>query len=453
MVGLLVSLGCTHPVPGQDAETTGDGETTDGDGDGDGETGDGDGDGDGEPDGPGSEYIFDQNELRTYELEIAPADWATLNQDPTAEIYVPGTLHFEGQSWPSIGVRYKGGYGSLYFCFDGQGNQTCDKLSMKLDFTEYDDDAPLFYGLKHLNLHAMSGAGGGDVSKLHDRVGYNLFIDNGVIAPRVVHARLLINGELIGLYIAVEQIDGRFADHRFPDDGDGNVYKEVWPVHLWEDPYLFALETNEDQNPSAAKMVAFATQLANAGDAGFNAVIEQWMDADALMRYIAVDRAIENWDGIVGLYGLPAGNHNYYWYEETLTNRMWLIPWDLDHTFDYPNPMVAQYGEPVWNEVPQSCAGIPVFADIYRYPAMCDDFIRRIVTERDAEWKAAAQSFLDTLYTQEALDGRVDFYANQIDAAVQEDPDLDYAQWQIAVDILRANMLGLRDQLQAQIDG
>jgi hypothetical protein len=84
---------------------------------------------------------------------------------------------------------------------------------------------------------------------------------------------------------------------------------------------------------------------------------------------------------------------------------------------------------------------------------MCDDFIRRIVTEQHDEWTAAAQSLLDTLYTQEELDNRVDFYADQIDAAVQEDPDLDYAQWQAAVDGLRADLLGLRDALQAQIDG
>ncbi|WP_205633159.1 CotH kinase family protein, partial [Enhygromyxa salina] len=419
IVGLVVALGCGPPASGVDGETDtgGEGNPGDGDpGDGDGDPGDGDGD-------PDATYVFDQNELRTYELEIAPADWAQLNEDPTAEIYVPAQLHFEGQTWGPIGVRYKGGYGSLYWCFDGQGNQVCPKISMKLKFTEY-TNGPLFHGLKRLNFHAMSGAGGGDTSKLHDRLGYNLFRDNGVIAPRAVHARLLINGELVGLFIVVEQIDGRFTDDRFPADGDGNVYKEVWPVHQWEGAYLSALETNEDQDPSAAKMVAFASALAAGGDAGFNGVIEQWMDADALMRYIAVDRAIENWDGIVGLYGLPAGNHNFYWYEETLADRVWLIPWDLDRTFDYPNPIVTQYGTPVWNEAPGSCAGIPTFGGVNRYPAMCDDFIRRIVTQRHDEWTAAAQEFLNTLFTQEELDSRVDFYANQIDAAVQEDPDL-----------------------------
>ncbi|PRQ07091.1 CotH kinase family protein [Enhygromyxa salina] len=443
IVGLVVALGCGPAAPGTHGETDtgGDGDP----GDGDGDPGDGDGDSD-------ATYVFDQNELRTYELEISPPNWALLNEDPTAEIYVPAQLHFEGQTWGPIGVRYKGGYGSLYWCFDGQGNQVCPKISMKLKFTEY-SEGPLFYGLKRLNFHAMSGAGGGDTSKLHDRLGYNLFLDNGVIAPRAVHARLLINGELVGLFIVVEQIDGRFTDDRFPSDGDGNVYKEIWPIHQWEGPYLGALKTNEDQDPSAAKMVTFASALAAGGDAGFNGVIEQWMDADALMRYIAVDRAIENWDGIVGLYGLPAGNHNYYWYEEGLADRVWLIPWDLDHTFDYPNPIVTNYGAPAWNEVPQSCAGIPTFGGVSRYPAMCDDFIRRIVTQRHDEWTAAAQELLNTLYTQDELDSRVDFYANQIDAAVQEDPDLDYAQWQTAVDWLRADLLGLRDQLQAQIDG
>ena len=466
-LGLLLSLGpslgCSDPEPSDTGETndteTGDGDPGDGDpGDGDGDPGDGDpGDGDGDPIEPDASFVFDQDQLRTYELVIAPEDLATLDADPAAEIYVPAELHFEGQTWGPIGVRYKGGYGSLYWCLDGFGNVICPKLSMKLKFHEYDPDSR-FYGLKRLNLHAMAGVPldglvFGDRTKLHDRLAYNLFRDFGVVAPRAVHARILINGELVGLFIIVEQIDGRFTHDRFPADGDGNLYKEVWPVHAGEAPYLDALKTNEDLSPSAAKMVAFASALEQGGDAGFNATLDAWTDRDALMRYIAVDRTIENWDGIVGLYNLPAGNHNYYWYEETLADRVWLIPWDLDHTFDYPNFLIDNFGAPAWNEVPMDCAKVSTFFGVGRHPAMCDDFIRRVATHSDALWKPTAQEFLDTLFSPEELDARVDFYADQIDAAVQEDPDVDYGLWQVAVDELRADLLGLRDQMQATISG
>ena len=402
-------------------------------------------------------FVFDQEQLRTYELELEPEALALLEQDPQAEIYVPARLRFEGRVWEQIGLRYKGAYGSLYWCFDEQGKQICPKLSMKLKFTEYQDEGPLFYGLERLNLHAMSSAAlpgqdrGGDGSKLHERLGYNLFRDNGVIAPRAVHARVLINGELLGLFVIVEQIDARFAAEYFPEEGEGNVYKEVWPVHLTAEPYFEALKTNQGQ-ASVETTLAFAQALDAAGDEEFVGTLDEWMDVDALMRFIAVDRAIGNWDGVFGLYGLPAGNHNYYWYEQSTRRKQWLIPWDLDHSFERTEWMVEEFGAPRWTDAAGSCEGVPTFYGIPRYPAMCDDFLRRLVTLYDAQWRLAGQEFLDTLYSEAELNARIDAYAEQIDAAVREDPDLDYDEWRAEVEALREDAAGWRMRFQADID-
>ena len=42
---------------------------------------------------------------------------------------------------------------------------------------------------------------------------------------------LVINGENIGLYAMVEQIDQAFVEDRFGDQASGILSKEVWPVH------------------------------------------------------------------------------------------------------------------------------------------------------------------------------------------------------------------------------
>ena len=80
------------------------------------------------------------------------------------------------------------------------------KCSLKLGFDEVDANLR-FYGLKKLNFHAMNN----DLSRLRERLAYFLFRRFGVPAPRAVHATLTVNGESLGLYALVEEIDSRFT--------------------------------------------------------------------------------------------------------------------------------------------------------------------------------------------------------------------------------------------------
>jgi spore coat protein CotH len=249
--------------------------------------------------GDAADYVFDESVIRTYEVLIDDADWERLNDDPTLEQYVPATLLFEGDEYRDVAVRYKGFYGALRFCFDMQGNRICKKLSIKLKFSEYDDTGR-FYGLKRLNFNSMET----DASKMHDVLGYALFREAGVPAPRATYAKLVVNGEPLGLFALVEQIDGAFTRSRFHDEdgGRGNLYKEVWPVHFAPGPYLMALKTNREEDPSVDKMSRFAQALDGATDETFLSVLESWTDIDMLMRYLAVDHLTGNRDGITAWY-------------------------------------------------------------------------------------------------------------------------------------------------------
>ena len=403
---------------------------------------------------PGADYIFADDALRTYELSIAAADWQWLNDNALLEQYVPATLRFEGVEYGSVAVRYKGGFGTLEGCFDPDtGERRCAKLSVKVKFNEYDPEAR-FFGLKKLNFHSMIA----DRSAMHDRLAYSLYRDMGVAAPRAVHARLIVNGELMGLFALIEQIDGRFTRSRFPDGGEGNLYKEVWPVHSNPAVYLGALKTNEDESPSVDKMVRFAAALASASDGTIAEVLGGWTDVDDLMAYMAVDRAIENWDGIVGFWcsGGYSGNHNYYWYEETSRDQLWLIPWDLDNTFHVPNQFVTYYGVPAWDEVPASCDCVPIFdiggTPIGRRPAACDDLIGWMGRSLRDRYIAATASLLAGPYQLDVLNGKLDRWSAQIADAVSEDRNGPMvSQWHGAVDELRVDLATLRGQLEAVV--
>src|SRR5688572_8331389 len=55
----------------------------------------------------GPDYLFDPEQLRTFELELDEEDLAFLDADPKAEEYVPGQLVFEGRRVEPVGIRYK----------------------------------------------------------------------------------------------------------------------------------------------------------------------------------------------------------------------------------------------------------------------------------------------------------------------------------------------------------
>ena len=68
-----------------------------------------------------------------------------------------------------------------------------------------------------------------DPTLMRERLGYLMFAEAGVPSPRATHARVLINGEFVGLFALIEQIDGRFRTRPLRETVNGNLYKEVWP--------------------------------------------------------------------------------------------------------------------------------------------------------------------------------------------------------------------------------
>ena len=67
-----------------------------------------------------SSYIFDQNQLHTFELRLPQASLDFLDADPMAEEYVEGELVFEGETVGPVGIRYKGSVGKWVGCV-GEG--------------------------------------------------------------------------------------------------------------------------------------------------------------------------------------------------------------------------------------------------------------------------------------------------------------------------------------------
>jgi len=363
--------------------------------------------------------VFDQGALREYRIEVDPDDWAHINETAYLEEYIPARLMYEGQEFANVALRFKGFRGSLYNCFrfDENGVATgrvCDKLSLKLSFDEYDEEGR-FFGLRKLNFHAMNN----DLSRLRERLAYFLFRRFGVPAPRAVHATLTVNGQPLGLYALIEQIDGRFTRARFPDGGEGNLYKERWLTLSAEDDYFRSgLETNsKDPHTDVSAMQRFAAAVQRADDDTIEAVLREHTDFPALMRYLAVDRAVQLWDGITAFRCQPESevpplppevraaqtpalgwevcqNKNFYFYEASSHDRIWLVAWDTDVSF---GGVPSQF--PGWDQAPEVCE-----VRQSGRPPMCDPLIAWFSTALRPHYVSAGQDLLDTVFRGDVVE-------------------------------------------------
>ena len=400
-----------------------------------------------------SDYLYDQESLHTFELTISDEALAQINNDPSEEEYVEGSLTFEGETISPVGIRYKGSVGAWVGClaggtlFEPDGAKTCTKLSMKVKIN-WQDRTQTFWGVKKLQFHSMNL----DPTQMHDRLGYWLFRKMGVPAPRSTHARLLINGNYSGLYSFVEQIDGRFVDRQF-DDGDGNLYKEVWPLSREgsarnEFEFRDALKTNEGEGSTVDHILKFSNELAAAEKNQLPQIVSKWMDIDEIIRWAVVDRAIRNDDGPLHWYCFEScSNHNFYWYEEPATGRLHLIPWDLDSAFanivSDSNPVTPIADN--WGQISNNCQPFPYGEwRISQWSATCDRLTGAWSTFVD-ESEEARVAFLAGPFSAESTEAILKQWAEQIheatlEAASTHQDALRLEEWKAALSKLSSSL-------------
>lgn len=387
-----------------------------------------------------------------FDLEMTPENFTWINEHAREEMYRPGNLVFQGQRYEDVAIRYKGGFGSLQGCFDGDGNLTCSKLSLKVSFNETDKSGR-FAGLRKLIFHACNR----DPTCLRERVSYGLFRDMGVETCRTGHATVSINGGPAQLYSLIEYIDKEFVQDHF-DDGEGNLYKETWPTQPIAGYYTGGLRTNEDM-PDVQHMVDFASVLGMTSINNYDVNIAPFMDLDRMGRYTAVDDLINNWDGIWKFYcATPelCGNHNFYTYDDPTSGRFVIIPWDLDHTFTEPFPDMGR----AFNDAgPDACTLTPVTIpgiDIAgtKNP-QCDPLMQGLY--QGAGWDRYRASLRQLLMgpktNQTAVLERLNRYRARVRETVADDPSaLPLDEWEGAVATLRQIIIAQYQNAQALVD-
>lgn len=405
----------------------------------------------------GVDYLFDQTQLRTFELEMAPADWQWLQDNALKEIYAPAALVFEGRRYVGIGARFKGAWSTLTKCFDEKGNQICPKLSIKLRFDKY-DDCGRFLGQRRLIFNSSSH----DAAHMRERLMWGLMEKIGLMGSRSVGSRLAVNGGAFSFYSMVEAVDKEYLEERF-DNSEGNLYKQVWPIHEDEWPYVSALRTNESA-ADVERMLEFAATIREVSDANFAKEVGKYTDLANIARMAAFARATGDDDGVLRFWCADmfssCENHNYYWYDEP-DKLIRLVPWDQDITvFGYQE---KEEIAPEWWEMPTDCNPIPLWvADDLPPPEsgtdelvlqpQCDRLLHQAVSlNRDAYVDTLVKMAGALVESQEDVEA----YRAQIEPVLLEDPlkTITMEEWKTEVDWLKKKLGQQKAAIEALLAG
>jgi hypothetical protein len=296
-----------------------------GGGDDAGDTSDGGVDGGGDVDAGGdpSDALFPRERLIEVQITLAAADWETLrNQEPgppeatcagppgvDAYTYFPATITIDGATVGNVGVRKKGNLGSL----------STTRPGLKVKANAYVSGQKIA-GLKQLTLNNNKQ----DETLISQCLGYGLFRQAGLPAPRCAFAHVLVNGTDLGVYTHVESIRDGFLVRNFGDD-DGNLFESGGD---FTPGGTGGFQPKQDETmPDCSALDAVTTAL-QAPPAELAAQLGAVVELDQFMRFWAMEVVTGHWDGYAN------NRNNFYVYESATTQKLSFIPWGTDALFE-----------------------------------------------------------------------------------------------------------------------
>ena len=368
-----------------------------------------------------SEVLFNQDSLYSFHIKIPGENLAFLDSDPKKEEYTEAMLIFNNDTISPIGIRYKGSNQSFngYLSEGSTGSKSATKLSTKIKIN-WLDKSNTFYDLKKLQFHSLNN----DPSLMKERLGYYLYRSFGVKAPRCVHAKIFINDEFIGLYALIEQIDGKFSNRNF--ENEGNILKDIWPIQpnrkaTSQSLLIQSLKTNEEIG-DISNFANFSQEIENTNPNDMTELIEKWFDMQSLIRNMVVGFSIGHTDEAAFYWWCGEDvcvNGNIYWFSDQLNQKVHLIPWDLDNLEFKSIDSTIYYKN-------NSCVTgdtIPVYNEDINFLLYNDKLQCGFMTFQDL-YEMEMTNFKSNLYNSQTIDPLINKWKLQIENEVSKAADI-----------------------------
>lgn len=343
--------------------------------------------------------LFDTSSILTVNILMDEADWNDMLENATAEEYYQCDVEIGGTAFYRVAIRPKGNTSLTSIASD----PTTDRYSFKLEFDHYVDGQSCF-GLDKLILNNNYA----DATNMKEALIYDMYQYLGADASLYNYAKISVNGEYWGVYLALEAVEDSFMLRNYgaqsgklykPDnmnigggkDFGGGAFENMAPPDMQgntdqENPPAVPGRTSDDTfEPSQKPDSSGETSAEPSTDSGerpsmdFNFAggrggfsmgggganlnytddeldsyetiwdgeiasttktdhkrvvtalknisegngLEDYMDIDNLLRYMAVHVFSVNEDSLSGMMA-----HNYYLYETG--GKLNLIPWDYN---------------------------------------------------------------------------------------------------------------------------
>jgi len=325
----------------------------------------------------GTELFMFEGELfkikqRWINQEMNEDKWKEMLANATSETYYSCDVEVNGQKYKNVGIRPKGNTSLSSIAM----NPDTDRFSFKLEFDHFADNQTCF-GLDKLVLNNNFA----DATNMKEAIIYDMYQYLDVDAALYNYAKINVNGEYWGVYLALEGIDDSFKLRNYgtlkgklykPENMGGGKDKgkgfgkpggkdmpapgeipnmngegpsKDWPADF--DPANMKgapdmMSSGSNLNYSDDKLDSYSAIWDSAVNGATNSDkrkvvsaikaasegtnLESYLDIDNLLKYMAVHTFAVNADSLSGMMA-----HNYYLYEDD--GKLNIIPWDYNLSF------------------------------------------------------------------------------------------------------------------------
>lgn len=161
------------------------------------------------------EELFDTDQVMRIDIQMEQEEWEEMLENATAKEYYVCDVQINDRKICNVGLRTKGNTSLSSIA----RNPETDRYSLKLEFDHYVEGQTCF-GLDKLVLNNNFA----DATSMKEAVVYDMYQYLGVDASLYNYAEISVNGEYLGVYLALEAVEESFLMRNY-GTVDGELYK------------------------------------------------------------------------------------------------------------------------------------------------------------------------------------------------------------------------------------